>query len=254
MNLRPLLALSKVSFVALILVAMGTFSRAHAATFTIDLFTTTQFVSAFNDTGTSTVAEPGAVGGFRTMSLSSSDNDDFNSALAVNSAFNRMSLAAPEGAIANYSLLYGGAGGVAGLGGVNVTSGNPVLTQSAVTFALRSADFPSAFTWTFTDSLANTATYVGAFPSKSSMTSPLVFSIPLASFSNAGAVNWTSINFIQLAGGGVSSLDLTLLGPLEIITQAVPEPGTWAVGALLFGGAAFAHWRRRRMVDEPLAS
>lgn len=29
-------------------------------------------------------------------------------------------------------------------------------------------------------------------------------------------------------------------------TTAVPEPGTWAVGALLLGGAAFAVWRRRQ--------
>ncbi|MGA1124293.1 MAG: PEP-CTERM sorting domain-containing protein, partial [Chthoniobacterales bacterium] len=33
------------------------------------------------------------------------------------------------------------------------------------------------------------------------------------------------------------------------VSQAVPEPGTWAAAALLVGGAAFMRWRKRAKVS-----
>jgi MYXO-CTERM domain-containing protein len=71
---------------------------------------------------------------------------------------------------------------------------------------------------------------------------------------NTGANNGTG-GFANGLGGGTFSLaqsgnDLNLVftaagGPGP---SPVPEPGTWAVAALLVGGAAFMRWRKRAKV------
>lgn len=58
--------------------------------------------------------------------------------------------------------------------------------------------------------------------------------------------------FIQIGGGGFS-LDANAFTATANMTvtynynaQAIPEPGTWAVGVLLLTGAAYTVWRRRQ--------
>lgn len=61
---------------------------------------------------------------------------------------------------------------------------------------------------------------------------------------------------ISISGGFYSLNSLAFTAEANMIVTytyesgptPVPEPGTWAVGALLFGGAGFTAWRRRRAV------
>jgi len=59
--------------------------------------------------------------------------------------------------------------------------------------------------------------------------------------------------FIFISGGGytLNATAFTATADMTVTynyspTAAVPEPGTWAVGALLLGGAAYTVWRRRQ--------
>jgi len=71
---------------------------------------------------------------------------------------------------------------------------------------------------------------------------------------NVGAINGTE-GFLNSLGGGSFSLvtyDAQNGSPIDLNLvftpggdPGVPEPGTWAAGALLAGGAAFMCWRRR---------
>lgn len=58
---------------------------------------------------------------------------------------------------------------------------------------------------------------------------------------------------INISGGvfGLNALAFTASPDMTVTynytaSAAIPEPGTWAVGALLVGGAAFTMWRRRQ--------
>jgi hypothetical protein len=128
-------------------------------------------------------------------------------------------------------------------GGIAATNFN--LTSSTLNFTLRSADVASGYTWSFIDTNSNVATYSSTFPSHSSVNPAISYAISLASFSGSGIVDWSSINFITLSGGGLE-LDLSLRAPISVTAAPIPEPGTWAVGALLLGGAAYTFWRRRQ--------
>jgi MYXO-CTERM domain-containing protein len=64
---------------------------------------------------------------------------------------------------------------------------------------------------------------------------------------NTGAINGTA-GFSNPLGGGTFNISQTgnsLYLNFDPSSGAVPEPGTWAVGALLVGGAALVRWRRR---------
>jgi hypothetical protein len=37
-----------------------------------------------------------------------------------------------------------------------------------------------------------------------------------------------------------------IFAPISVTAQPIPEPGTWAVAALLLGVAAYTIWRRRQ--------
>lgn len=222
----------------------------------IDTFTTTQTANALNSTATNTVSAAGAIGGFRTFVLNSTGNDPElgNSILRVSTNAPigpRLSLSTPTDATSSFEIKWGGADGTAGLGGIDFRGGivatNFSLTKSTLNFSLRSADLASPFTWTFTDTVSNVAAYVGSFPSHSSTNPAIPYAISLASFSGSGIVDWSSINFITLSGGGLE-LDLSIPASLSVTAQPIPEPGTWAVGALLLGGAAYTMWRRRQSV------
>lgn len=166
------------------------------------------------------------------MILSSTGNNPGEqAALAVGSTNKRLSLTTPEGATATFQVLWGGAGGTAGLG-ADFGAGQPLdLTTSALSFSLRSSDQANNFTWTFTDSLGQVASYSGNFPINN-LPSPLIpYSISLNDFSNSASVNWNSIDFISFYGGDVASLDMSIPAPLEVVASTVPEPGTWALFA-----------------------
>lgn len=219
----------------------------------IDTLKTTQTANALNSTVTNTVAASGAIGGFRTLTLNSADNDPDLPPSAMRVSTNapigpRFSLSTPTDATTSFEIKWGGANGTSGIGPVDLTGGSgPMFTliNSFVNFSLRSADVPgSSFTWSFTDTANNVASYSGTFPSQSSTNPAISYAIQLASFSGSGIIDWKSINFITLSGGGLE-LDLSLPAPMYV-TAAVPEPGTWAVGILLLCGAAVFTLRRRR--------
>jgi len=229
----------------------GAAAQGQIVTNVIDSFTTAQTLSVLSGSGTSTVAAAGAIGGYRTFTLNVVNTDEENVTLVASTTSRRLNLNTPTGATANFSVTWGGVGGTNGIGGVDLLGGNPTASQSSLKFNLRSTDWPSSFTWSFTDTLSQTATYTGNFPQHAAASPQLEYDIALTNFT--GSINWKSINFITLSGGGVAELDLSLSAlnvPLSIQTTAmapVPEPGTWAAAALLAGAAVFIHWRRRRV-------
>lgn len=238
---------------ALLLVSAPTTLKASVVTY-IDMFTTTQQVNALNSTNTSTVAATNALGGYRTFTLSSTGNDpdlgNTTMRVSTNAPIGpRFSLSTPTDATSSFEIKWGGAGGTNGLGGVDLRGGiaatNFSLTGSTVNFFLRSADLASPFTWTFTDTINNVASYTGSFATHSSTNPAIAYAISLASFAGAGTVDWSSINFITLSGGGLE-LDLSLSPPITVTAAPIPEPGTWAAAGLLLLTAIYIRWRRAR--------
>jgi len=219
--------------IILFAVFAATALNAAQVTNTIDSLTTAQTLQAENTTTTNTVTAPGAIGGFRTAVLFSAGNNQGEpTGIAVSTGTQRMSLATPEGAISTFQLLWGGANGTAGLGGIDFGAGQPLdLLTSALSFSLRSTDQASDFTWTFTDTLNNSASYTGTFAVHSSASPPLNYNILLSSFSNSSAVNWNSIDFIVFSGGGVDGLDMSIPAPFGVVATTVPEPSTWLLFA-----------------------
>ena len=227
----------------------------------IDLFSTSQQISTNNDFLNNTVASAGAIGGFRTLVLNTSGGDpEFpqNSTITVSTNTQRFTLSTPADTVSYFEIRWGGAGGNSGFGPVDFTGAlgtNFSLSSSTLNFALRSADAVNPFTWTFTDVANNTATFAGTFPVHRSTNPALPYALSLASFSGSGVIDWSSINFISLAGGGVVDLDMGIFAPISVTAQPIPEPGTWAVAALLLGVAAYTMWRRRQNnVVEPVAA
>ena len=212
---------------------------------TIDNLTTFQSLSAEDSSVTNTVSAAGAIGGFRTITLDSIGNDPgFATTLSVSAATQRLTLSTPEGPTPTFTLLWGGANGTSGLGGVAFGGGETLdLFTSVLSFSLRSADTPSNFTWTFTDTSSQTATYTGILPAHSSTNAPLAFNITLDSFANAGGINWNSVDYVSFSGGGVSGMDISVPAPYRVVASTVPEPGTWT---LLATGAAVVSLALRR--------
>jgi len=231
----------------ILLAATMMFSQSFAATVTnlIDSFTTSQSISTNNASSTNTVSSAGAIGGFRTLSLTTSGgNLSENTSIFVSASTQRLTLNTPVEATANFQLTWGGAGGNTGLG-ADFGAGQPLdLTTSFLSFSLRSTDLSSSFTWQFIDDLGITASYGGIFPPHSSGSPALPYSIGLDSFANSGAVNWNAIDYIIFSGGGVEDLDMSVNAPFQVVASTVPEPGTWAL--LLAGLAVTAVALRRR--------
>jgi hypothetical protein len=222
----------------------------------IDLLDTTQLIATNNASVTNTVVAPNAIGGFRTMVLTTSGGNPFfgPAIFGVDGSAQEVLLSTPASATSFYQIKWGGAGGTAGLGfvvpgGVDLTGGatNFTLNNSFLNFTLGYTDQPNNFTWTFTDTSSNLASYTAAFPQLIPPNPAITYAISLASFSGAGSVDWTSINFISLSGGGPISLDLTLNSPISL-AAGIPEPGTWAAAGLLLLAAVCIQWRRRQNV------
>jgi hypothetical protein len=219
--------------------AAGLSTMSNAASVTIiDNFTTNQSV-VVNGAGnnTATVASAGSIGGYRTMTLTSSGNSDDQTSLSVSSTANRLALSTPVDATANFTVSWAGADGT-GFGATDLTPYEE-LSLHKVKFALRSADFSSNFTWTFEDISGNSASYTGIFPAESSTPPNLQYEINFADFVNSGSpVDWNAINKISLSGGGTLEVDVSLIGGVT----AVPEPTT----ALLSALGALGLLRRKR--------
>lgn len=200
----------------------------NAASVTIiDNFTTSQSV-VVNGAGnnTNTIASAGSIGGYRTMTLTSSGNTNNSVSTSVAVSSNRLSLSTPPDATANFTVSWAGATGT-GFGATDLTPYEE-LSLHKLKFALRSADATSNFTWTFEDISGNSASYTGNFPVESSSLPNLQYEINFADFVNSGSVNWNAINKISLSGGGTPELDVSLIGGLT----AVPEPTTALLSAL----------------------
>ena len=240
---------------------------ADAVVVYIDTFSTADAVSADNATVTNTFSSAGAVGGFRTMILTSTNDTGFGSLLrtATNAPLGgRLLLDTGGDAFAPFTIKWGGAGGTAGLGGIDFRAGiadtNFSLGNSTLNFLLRSSDKPNnAYTWTFTDTNSVVATYASTFPQFSpSIPNPsIAYAISLASFTGSGLINWGAIDFITFSAGGLDSLDATYLGPFSVSAQPIPEPGTWAAAGLLLLAAVYIRWRRSRAAnvkDAPAAA
>jgi len=211
----------------------------HAASVTvIDNFTTAQSVQVNGEgTNSGTVASAGAIGGYRTITLTSSGNNVDQSAVSVNNVTNRLALSTPADATNNFTVSWAGATGT-GFGATDFTPYEE-LNLHKLKFALRSADFSTNFTWTFEDINGNAATYTGNFPVHSSGSPNLQYEINFADFVNAGSpVDWNAINKISLSGGGVLEADIGIVGGVT----SVPEPTTALISAL----GALSLLRRRR--------
>lgn len=235
----------KTTVIALV-TALVAVASTHASTILVDDFTTAQNLSTASGSITNTVASASSVGGYRTAILTTAGGESATT-LLVSAVNNRFSLSSPTDATASFTLLWGGADGTSGLGGINMTGGVTDLSSINLKFNQRSADFASNFTWSFTDISNNVATYTGVFPVWSSSSPLNEFSIAYSDFSNSGSIDWTKINFISLSGGNVLELDLSLarLDGAGITVEAVPEPSTYALLALTAVGLAVHRWRKR---------
>ena len=255
--MKTRLPAATLTFLAALLLVGLSAAKATVVTY-IDLLNTTQTNTTYNSSVTNTIASAGAVGGFRTMTLTSTGNDinDETTTLRVmtNAAGGgpRMVLSSGNDVTATFQMTWGGAGGTAGLGGIDIFGGlgatNVDLALSTLNFSLRTADLASPYTWSFTDTNNVTATYASTFPVNA--TPSIDYAISLASFANGGTIDWSAINFITLSGGGVPSLDLVLGNSFSVTASPVPEPGTWAAAGLLVLTAFYIRRRRMRATTE----
>lgn len=241
--------LSQVKYPILtLLVATSLAASTYAAPVTtiIDAFTQEQYLDVNNATETNTTSPLSAsiIGGYRTAILGSVGGSSSSGLAALEVFPDDKSLTLTSGNAANssFQVIWGGLGGTAGLGGIQLGNGDPLdLSASYLSFSLQLADLPSGFTWSFTDVSSVTATYAGSFPGSDS---PVPFNIPLASFTNANSIDWNAIDLITLSGGNVTALDLTVDAPVQVVASTVPEPGTFAL--VITGLAAAGAYVRRR--------
>jgi hypothetical protein len=189
------------------------------------------------------IATSGAIGGYRTLSLTTVGDNEFTTAvLGVSSTTQRISLSTPDGNNATaFSVKW------AGQNGAGFTTAQNLLTlpqgmNSELEFSLRSSDQESQLTWSVTDINAKVSSYTVVIPVHPSTSAPLFYELRLSSFSNPVGFDWTNVKAIELSGGGQPEWDFSLTGPIVI---GVPEPGS--TGLLLISLTLGAARFRRRI-------
>lgn len=239
------------------LLSMTVVHQSHAGVVYIDLFNTEQYLTVQKPAAgnsrsvTNTISSPTSIGGFRTVRLSITNaTGTTNPITSFEVGLGTATLSSPNQHRPSFEIIWGGAGGTSGLGGVDVMGGltNATLANTFVSYGLLASDRTNnTFTWRFTDVSNNIASYSSSFPEYPENEPPnpaIPYSISLASFVGAGSINWNSINFISLSGGGSPGFDVTFAAPLSV--QVIPEPGTWAAAGLLLVAAVYIRWRRSR--------
>jgi hypothetical protein len=230
-------------------------SAANAAVITyIDLLTdpAVQIISTNNATVTNTVASTSAIGGFRTLEFDTKGGNLFlgPNILGVDGDNAQLLLSTPSVLATNsFVVKWGGADGISGFVPVDFMGGlgtNFSLVKSTLNFSLLAVDASSPFTWTFRDTNNTIASFSGTLPVNLPPNPAIPYAISLASFTGSGLIDWSSINFITLSGGGVAGLDLAISDPISVTAQPIPEPGTWAAAGLLLLTAVYIRWRRSR--------
>lgn len=242
--------------IAAIALACVPFSHAGVVTY-IDMLATRQTNTTYNSSMTNTIPSATSLGAFRTVTLTSVGNDinDESSVFRVMTnapAGPRAVLTSGTDATPAFEMKWGGAGGTAGLGGVDFTGAwgtDFSLTKSTLNFSLLTASITNSVTWTFIDTSNNTATYTQSIPVNLTPSPAIDYAVSLASFTGSGIIDWTSINFITLAGGGVPSLNMTFAAPFSSMANNIPEPGTWAAAGILLLATLYIRRRRARATD-----
>jgi hypothetical protein len=218
----------------------------HAASFTIDHFTQPNTGQALSITGTGTQSNTttglvGVVGGSRTMQISvASSAFGLSSSLNVNPAgVGTLSLGNDSGQNGVGTITWDANG--AGLGGVDITNGGLLPFVQATILA-------SDLNLGFRVDVTETAAAGGSTAFWSTNLGPGVSFVnqALASFTNAGAVDFTKVNKIVLTLSGPVAQDATI--DLMEVTNSpggVPEPLT-LLGVFAGMSGLGAYIRRRR--------
>jgi hypothetical protein len=209
----------------------------HAAPFTIDHFAqpnTGQAVSV-TDTGSAfntTTGLAGVVGGSRTLQVdvTASAYGQSSSLIVTPAAPGALSLSNDSGQNGVGTITWDANG--AGLGGVDLTDGGNLSHLQATILA---SDLDLGFRVDITETAATGGST--AFWSTNLGPGVSFVSQPLASFTNAGAVDFTKVDKIVLTLSGPPAQDATL-----DLVEVAPEPAT--LGLLVLGGLALV--RRRR--------
>lgn len=203
---------------------------------TIENFSTpSSFVSIIGlSTGSNTTASSGAIGGYRTLSLTAIGDNEFTSTvLGVSSVSKRISLSTPDGNTAtSFSVKWAGQYGTGFATPVNLLT-LPQGMNSELEFSLRSSDQAGTLTWSVTDVSNKVSSYVLSIPVQPSTNPAVFYELRLNNFSNPTGFDWTQVKSIEVSGGGISEWDFSTTGPIVI---GVPEPN---LAFLLCAGLSF---------------
>ncbi len=210
----------------------------HAAPFTIDHFTQPNTGQAVSVTGigsafNTTTGLAGVVGGSRTLQVDvTASAYGQSSSLVVSPASpGALSLGNDSGQVGVGTVTWDANG--AGLGGVDITNGSILpIFQATILFS----DLNLGFRVDITETAG--AGGSTAFWSTNLGSGPSLVNQSLASFTNAGAVDFTKVDKIVLTMSGPLAQDATL-----DLVEVVPEPVTMSMLGL--GGLALLLRRRR---------
>lgn len=132
--------------------------------------------------------------------------------------------------------------------GVQVTTNNAALTaQWAIEYnslnRLNVSIQTNNTLWVSLDSLSQDPGNYGAFVTNTSFITNGALSGGLNWFDyNTVSIDWALANSDPFSPGA----NFMTVNTIEVVATTVPEPGTWAVGALLLGGVAASVYRRRQ--------